>query len=1145
MNFNVKLPSLPKGSIVSHQVLLIMKLTAVFLLAICMQVSAHADAQGITYTKRNASLEDIFRAIRKQAGYEFLYNDLMISGAKKLDISFSHTPVDTVLKDVFSKLRLSYTIIGKTIVVRKKEFPEEPTQVYQVIRKLEGTVMDSASGAPLVGVTIKVRGSTIGTTTGNGGHFSLEVPDDAILEVSYLGYRTKVIPAGGQSVLNITLASSTTGLNQLVVVGYGLQQKKDLTGAISTIDQKALVDLPVSSVDQKMIGQAAGVHILQQTGSPGGGTSVRIRGSGSIGAGDEPLYVIDGMPYSTGMNQNLNPLVFINPNDIESITVLKDASATAIYGSRGANGVIMITTKKGHYNETQISASAMMGVEQVPQKGRPQMMNQREFAELERDKIDIAVRQVEHRDPTTDDYPEVYRNLDQLKGPGTNWYDLLLRTAKVQSYDVSLLKGTESSRINFSLGYFDQQGVLKYTGLKRFSSKIGIESKLGSSVTVSATLQPTFINQSRANTNQSRADIIGISLWANPVLSPYDANGQLVPYLSSPANKYFTAWNFPNPLFMLREIQEQQEQFQNLGSAFVEWEIIPGLKAKTSLNTIWSTSKYNEYIPSTVGQPNVPPTAGTGSSSNSRGDNFNWLVENTLTYDKQIGDHQLNALVGYTTQKSTGDNISLNASPYSNDLIQTINGAQDISSWGESVDKWSMISYLGRINYSYKDRYLLTATIRSDGSSRFGEKERYATFPSIAGAWRASQETFIKNIKAISDLKLRMSYGKSGNNNIGNYSHLATITPGSYVFGNSEVTASSVGLPNPYLTWEESNEFDAGIDLAMFDSRLTLNIDYYNRKTTDMLLNDVIPAITGFNNQVVNAGSVRNAGVEITLGGTPVRGDFNWNVSMNVAFNRNDVLSLNANNDRILSGDNDGKPTHVTVVGKPIGQFFGYVLEGIYSAQDMTDPSVAKYPTAFEGAVKYKDVDGDGVITDVLDYTMIGNPYPDFTFGMTNSFNYKHFDLSFIINGQYGGHVMNGLRQTVDNLQGFFNVSKEWVNRWRSEEQPGDGIHSGVIHATPSLGHRLSTLWVEDATYLRIANITLGYYLPEELAKATGFIKNIRLYLTVQNLATFTSYSGGNPEGQSASQTNVLNPGFDMTSYPLSRTTSLGLNVSF
>jgi TonB-linked SusC/RagA family outer membrane protein len=629
-------------------------------------------------------------------------------------------------------------------------------------------------------------------------------------------------------------------------------------------------------------------------------------------------------------------------------------------------------------------------------------------------------------------------------------------------------------------------------------------------------------------------------------VSPYDQNGQLIPFLTSPANKYFTAWSFPNPLYMLQQITQTQQQFQNLGSAFIEWEIIPGLKAKTSLNTIWSTSKYNEYTPATVGRANVPPTAGTGASSNTRGDNFNWLIENTLTYDKQFGDHQLNALVGYTTQKSTGDDISLDASPYANDLIQTINGAQDISNWGETVNKWSMISYLGRVNYSYKDRYLLTATIRSDGSSRFGDKKRYATFPSIAGAWRASQEPFIKDIKAISDLKVRASYGKSGNNNIGNYSHLATITPGSYVFANNEVTASSVGLSNPYLTWEESNEFDAGFDLALFNDRLNLTVDYYNRRTSDMLLNDVIPSITGFTTQVVNAGSVSNKGVEITVGGTPLKThDFNWNLSMNVSFNRNKVLSLNANNDRILSGDNDGKPTHVTLVGKPIGQFFGYVLEGVYTAADMADASVAKYPTAFEGAVKYKDVNGDGTITDVLDYTNIGNPYPDFTFGVTNSFQYRHFDLSMIINGQYGGHVMNGLRQTIDNLQGFFNVSKEWVNRWRSEAQPGDGIHSGVIHATPSLGHRLSTLWVEDATYLRIANITLGYYLPEEVARATGFIKNVRVYVTVQNLATFTSYTGGNPEGQSESQTNVLNPGFDMTSYPLSRTTSIGINMSF
>lgn len=1011
---------------------------------------------------------------------------------------------------------------------------------------VRGSVISDKS-VPLSGVSVKVEGAAIGTTTQPDGSFNLSVNKGAVLVFSIIGYEEKRIKIDKDEMnLRVQLNSKASSLSEVVVLGYGTQQKRDLTGSVATVDQKAIADLPVSSVDQKMIGQVAGVQILQQTGAPGGGTSVKIRGSGSIGAGNEPLYVVDGMPYSTGMNQNLNPLVFINPNDIESITVLKDASSTAIYGSRGANGVVMIVTKKGLYNQTQVNASVMMGTQQVPQKGRPNMMDQQDYIQLQRDKIDIVVNQREHRPATIDDYPVEYQHPEQLAGKGTDWYDLLLRTANTQDYNVSVSKGTQSSLMNLNVEYLKQDGTLRYTGVERFSSKIGIESKLGKSVTVSASLQPTFIKQNRATTNENRSDVIGISLWANPAVSPYDADGQLIPYLKSPANKYFKPWDFPNPLFALQQTEQLQQQFQNLGIAFIEWKITPDLKIKSSLSTNWSTSKYFEYDPSTVGAPNKPPIAGNGRSSNSRGESFDWLNENTLTYDKTFGDHRFNALLGYTTEHSTDDNINIGAYPFASDQIQTINAAQAINSWGESIGKWSMISYLARINYAYKNRYLLTATIRSDGSSRFGAKNRFATFPSVAAAWRVSEENFLSNNKLISNLKLRASYGKSGNNNIGNYSALASINAGSYVFGNNIVTASSVGLANPFLTWETSDEMDAGIDLGLFDGRLNFVADYYNRKTKNMLLNNVIPTITGFSQQLVNAGNVQNAGVELSLGGTPIQTkSFTWNINMNVAINRNKVLSLNQNNDKILSGTNDGNPTHVTLVGKPIGQFFGFILEGVYSAKDLADPSVAKYPSATEGSVKYKDLDGDGKITDVLDYTNIGSPYPDFTYGMNNSFSFKRFDLNIIVYGQQGGLVVNGLRQTVDNLQGFFNVSEEWVNRWRSPQQPGDGIHSGVITNTPSLGHRFSTLWLEDASFLRIGNVTLGYNIPEKWMQTSRFIKNARVYFTVQNLATFTKYSGGNPQGQSESQTNVLNPGFDMTSYPLSRTTSFGINLSF
>lgn len=1100
-------------------------------------------------------IKRVFSTIEKQAGVKFVYSPNAIRADQKVSLATTNK-LSEVLKELLQPLQISYEVVGARILLRKK-MPEKaalsdeistpvPNVTVPSDQVVKGTVVDNEKGEPLPGVSVLLKGTQRGATTNPNGEFSLSVPNgDAVLVFSFVGYEPQEQIVGNRTQINIKLKVDTKALEEVVVVGYGTQRAKDLTGSVATINPTTIKDVPVSTIDQKMIGQVAGVQIQQVSGAPGAGTSVRIRGSGSLGAGNEPLYVIDGMPYTAGLNQDFNPLLLINPNDIESVSILKDASSTAIYGSRGANGVIMITTKKGQYNKLQINVSSMRGVQEVPQKGRPELMTQQEFIDLQRNKIDIAVRRAENRQATINDYPVEYRNPSQLVGKGTDWYDLLLQAAPVQDHTISIQKGTQESRMNVSLGYFKQDGVLKYTGLERYSANLGFESNLSKILSIGVSLQPTFINQNRTNTNTSREDVIGVANWANPVMSPYDANGQLIPYIVSPQSKYHSAWSFANPLFVLRETTQKQQQFQNLGTAYLEWDITPDLKAKSSLNTIWSTSKYTQFVPSTVGASNVPPTLGTGRSSNSRGDSFNWLIENTLSYNKTFDKHRISALVGYTTQKNATNSINLNGSPYANDLIQTLNAAQAINTWGESRQEWSIISYIGRLNYTFNDKYLLTATFRSDGSSRFGEKNRYATFPSLAAAWRVSDEAFLKTSKVINNLKVRASYGRSGNNNIGNYSHLASINPGSYVFGTNQVTASFVGLSNPYLTWEESEQMDVGADAEFFNNRLSLIVDFYNRKSKNMLLNDVIPAITGFNSQIVNKGNVRNRGVEISLGATPLNGPLQWDMNFNIAFNRNKVLSLNENSDRILSGNNDNNPTHITVVGKPIGQFFGFVLDGLYTAEDIANPNLIKTTQVYEGNTKYKDINGDGVVNDFLDYTIIGNPHPDFTFGISNNFSYKRFTLGVIMNGQYGGQVMNGLRQTTDNLQGFFNVSNVWVNRWRSADNPGTGMLYGVPKLTPSWGHRVNTLWVEDASFLRVANVSLGYSLPEVLVRKTGFINSCRFYLTLRNLAMFTRYKGANPEGQSRNIDNTLSPGFDMSSYPLARTTSVGLNLSF
>jgi TonB-linked SusC/RagA family outer membrane protein len=1108
----------------------------------------------ISFRAEDISLETALKQLEAAEKVKFSYNSRTIPLKKKVQVNLKNEPFSVVLNHLLTPLDITYKEVGSQIVLIKTErnasevtVPAEPNVTedsrHNADRTISGIVRDE-SGEALPGVSIIAKGSQRGTISDIEGKFSMDIPDGpAILVFSFVGYLNQEINISNQSTLEVKLLTDTKSLEEVVVVGYGTVKKSDLTGAVSEVSAKAIKDLPVASIDQKLVGQVAGVQIQQVSGAPGAGTSVKIRGSGSLGAGNEPLYVIDGMPYSSGLNQNINPLTFINPNDIDKITILKDASSTAIYGSRGANGVIMITTKNPGKNTSQVNFSSYAGLQSVPQRGRPEMLNAREFAEYQRDRINYVVRTREKRAATIEDYPEAYRDLDKLNNTGTNWYDLILQTAFIQDHNFDIQKGMEKSRLNFGFGYFSQEGTIKHTGIKRYSANFGFQSEILKNVTLQASVRPTFIDQNRAQTGAGRdPDVTGISLWANPVMTPYDEQGNIKPYITTPASIYNSTWSFANPLYILEQSKRNYQELRNLGNAALEWAPIENLKLRSAISTVVSVSQYKPYLPSTIGGSNNPPAPGRGASNRSFGNSFNWLIENTASYSKTLENHNLSILAGYTTQKSKGNGVNLNAGPYANDLIETINAAPGITGWGESVDTWSMISYLGRLNYSYKDRYLFTATLRSDGSSRFGTSNRFALFPSAAIAWKLSDEEFIKAIPAIDHLKLRASYGKSGNNNIGNYSHLSNVNMGQYVFNNNTVSAATVSLFNPFLGWEESEQFDLGLETALFKGKLSVTADLYHRKSVNMLLNDVIPAITGFNNQLVNKGSVRNRGLELGIDATPVSGQLTWDINFNVAFNRNKILATNENGDRILSGSMDSRPTNVSIVGKPIGQFYGFVLEGVYSQADIDNPAVAKYPGATAGYPRYRDLNGDGTVNEMIDYQDLGSPHPDFIYGLSNRVNYKNFDLAVNVNGQYGGYVMNGMRQTTDNLQGFFNIGKEWVNRWRSDENPGDGIHA----FGPNSVHRVNDkIWLEDASYLRITNMTLGYTIPSDVFGQKRYYRNLRVYMSVQNLATFTKYTGANPEGQASNMDNTLVPGYDMGSYPIPRTVTAGINIQF
>lgn len=1090
---------------------------------------------------KKALLRNVLDELKRQSGFRFVYTE-EIGNIPDISLAAKNKTLYEVLRKIEKEKGLRFEQSGKLIgVLKASSGAGDPSQNPG---RISGRVIEE-QGIPLAGVSVQAKGKngTYGANTDADGNYSISVgPGTYTLTVTHITYQAQQVEVSVESerpvTMNFTLKGKEEALNEVVIIGYGAAKRSDLTGAVTDISAEKLRDQPVTSVDQQLVGRIAGVQIQQVSGAPGAGTSVQIRGSGSLGAGNEPLYVIDGMPYASELDQNINPLSFINPADIKSISVLKDASSTAIYGSRGANGVILITTRNAGKAVNEINVSAYVGVSRIPQKGRPEMMNAQEFAIYQRDRIADGIRSRLNREPVESDYPEIYQNVESL-GEGTNWYDLILRDAKVQNYSVDLQKSMDRSRFYLGFGYYDQEGVIYNSSFRRYSTSFNYTFNFNDRIQVDASLRPSYVDQNRVESGVSRDDALSIALWAPPVMDAYDSEGNLIPFLQMPTTSYASnPWSFPNPLFMIENISRKYGELRNLGNLSFQWQIIPGLRFRTSLNTIYNTGNYNQFIPSTIGSPNAVPRAGSATASRSRTSGFNWLVENTLNYDKLVGKHSFAVLAGYTTQKSTSRSLGLTAGPFANDLLETINAAPGITNWSEGISEWSMISYLGRVNYTYDDKYLLTATLRSDGSSRFGVNNRFAFFPSAAVAWRISEENFLKDVQAIDQLKVRATYGQSGNNNIGNYAHLSTVNASQHVFNDKTVSASTISLSNPYLGWEESEQIDLGLDLSLLRERISFTADLYRRRSVKMLLNDYIPTITGFSNQLVNKGNVENKGIELALDASPFRGPLTWNVGFNIAFNRNKILSTNDNSDRILSGSVDGRASNISEVGKPIGLFYGFILDGVYSPEDIANPDVAKYPGATAGWPRYRDLNGDGIVSEILDYTALGSPHPKFTYGFSSSLAYRDFDFSVSLNGRKGGYIMNGIRQTTDNMQGLFNVGKEWANRWRSPENPGDGIHA----AGPQIVHRVNTLWLEDASFLRITNLTLGYTVPGRLFNAA---KRFRLYVTAQNLLTLTKYKGANPEGQASNVNSTLSPGFDTNAYPVARTFTAGFNVKF
>ncbi|WP_461116535.1 SusC/RagA family TonB-linked outer membrane protein [Spirosoma jeollabukense] len=1038
---------------------------------------------------------------------------------------------------------------------------------------ITGTVTDGANGDVLAGTTVQVKGTNVGATSDAQGKYQISLPATGkILVFSFIGYQPLEIAVGNRSVVNAQLTATDNALSEVVVVGYGVQNRRDITTAIGSVKAKDLANQPVASFDQALAAKIAGVQVSQTSGAPGAALSIRVRGTGSISAGNDPLYVIDGIPlsrdtkYATGSTNTqfpdnpINVMSTINTDDIESIEVLKDASASAIYGSRGSNGVVLLTTKRGKEGKTLVSYDSYVGVQQVTKK--IDLLDAYQYSQLSYEAKNNAyidrnptgkptdsntIRNAGVGAPSTLIQPEIVPYLSGTPGlTNTDWQDAIFRSATIQNHTLSISGGKDNVKYYVSGNYLNQRGVVISSGFKRYGARANVEVKVGK-LTAGINLNPTYSYHDlvKAEGPYLGEGVVGLALQSAPIFPVYNADGT---YNFGNNGWGYGATSILNPVAIANQVSDKMSQLRVLGNVYAQYNITKDLSYRLSLGTDINTFQRDYYRPSTLEiRDRKGPSTPTGFS---RSQNFvDWLVENTLNYNHSFGLHTVSALAGFSSQKDRRVANELTATNFPNDLVYTLNAGQ-VSSGSSDVQEWSLLSYLGRVQYDYNGKYLLSAAVRADGSSRFGRNNRYGYFPSVSGGWNLSQESFLKPVTWLSDLKLRASYGLTGNFQIPNYGSVSLLNYQNYVLGNETIVSGLApgNSANDKLKWEKTAMFDIGFDVSFFRNRLNLTVDYYNANTSDLLLNVPVPRASGFSTELQNIGKVNNQGIEFTVGTHQTFGRFRWDASANIAANRNKVIALGPSGDPIIVAGGVAGAQFITQIGHPIGEYYTMINDGVFKNQAEIDA----YPhtaTTRPGDFKFRDVAGgpdgkpDGKIDFNSDRTITGSYFPKYTFGFTNNFAYRGFDLSFAIQGVQGHKILNLLRRYVYNMEGNGNLFKGALDRWQSPENPGNGLVNRANRLASGSNGEISTWHIESGSYVRIRTITLGYTLPTALLQKLR-LSRARIYVTTQNPFTFTKYLGYNPEVNSRPD-SALSSGEDYGTYPLPRTTSVGLNLSF
>lgn len=1043
---------------------------------------------------------------------------------------------------------------------------------------VSGTVSDQTG--PVIGASVIEKGTTNGTMTDNDGHFTLTVSKGAVIEISSIGYKTQEITVGAQTNFTVTLSEDNEFLDEVVVVGYGSMKKSDLAGASVSMKESDLKGSIISSLDQSLQGRAAGVTAVTTSGAPGSSSSIRVRGQATINASAEPLYVIDGVIVQGGGNtgadfglgdalgngkvSTISPLSTINPADIVSMEILKDASATAIYGAQGANGVVLITTKHGKSGEAKFSYDGMVAMSR--QAVRLNMMNLREYAQYYNEMIEEG--DIYETNP--------YYATPSLLGKGTNWQDEIFRTAWQHQHQLSAQGGSDKVQYYVSGSYMDQQGTIIGSNFNRFSVRTNLDAQLKKwlKLGVNATYAITNDNLKLADSNQG---LIYYSLTTIPDIPVYDVNGNY----SSTIREGYTS---PNPvaLAMMDEILLKRKKLS--GNIYAELTPIKHITWRTELGFDMGESDANRYKP-------MIDLGGWVRSQNSisyqKNSNYFWQLKNYLTYANQWGKHSVTAMVGQECWESRWNYLSGSNTDLPSDEVHNVALATGTPSISSGFGSSSMASFFTRETYNYGDRYLGTYTYRYDGSSNFGPKNRWAGFHSVALAWRFSNEKFFEPVKKVIDNgKLRLGWGQTGNSSIGSYAWGAAITRMPSALG---MGFRPSNIPNTSIRWESQEQYNVGLDLGFFNGRLNLTVDAYYKRSDDMLMSMQLPSYMGTQGNGSsklqapkgNYGSIENKGLEITLDAHPVQlKNFSWDSNFQISFNKNKLLSLSDTENATLVGYGQwGDVVCVSEIGKPLYNFYGYKVEGVYKDLDDIQNSAkpAKYPsdgvfsrgnTVWVGDIKYKDVDENGII-DERDRTDLGSPLPKFTFGWTNTFRYKNLDLSIFLNGSYGNKVMNYNSLTLTHMNSTWTNQLQSVVSKRARLEPidptivyADGSKwfdhidnvrvknpgTKIPHTSindPNDNDRISDRYVEDGSFLRIKNITLGYTFPKALLNKAK-IENLRVYVNIQNLYTFTKYTGYDPEvGASTQDSTGLTYGLDNGRYPSPAMYSFGLNITF